>query len=510
MVQTANDLNISQPGVVCFDGTSIFTGRTLTAGPGISITNGTGISGDPVITANITADLHTAKFIVGDLNNGANYSTISSALTAASSGDTIYIQTGSYTENLTLKAGVNITTFTGDSSQSKFSTTANVRIIGKLTATFDGTCNISNIFLQTNADYILEITGSSATRIIMTNCFINALDFSAFHSTSSGSRLITLINCFGSLNTTGVAYFVMNPGNVSIFGGEFANQSLSSTASTFVDSVFQIVNSTFLNILDFSGTSTFGTRSVTIGVLGQVNVTLSGTSTANIRQTSITSGTATAVVVGAGCGVFLYSSEVSSSNAAAMSGAGSLTYSDVIFTSSSSAITVTTQVPLPLDIFQGGTNLSSYATGDTLYASATNVLSKRTIGSTGDIYTVAGGVPTWATPASGGVPWTDVTGTSATMAKSNGYQANNAGLVTLTMPSVASSTFGDTIKVGGFGAGGWLVQCVATQIIHMGSSATSAAGSLASTNRYDQLELVCSSTTNEWFVRNAQGNITVA
>lgn len=108
------------------------------------------------------------------------------------------------------------------------------------------------------------------------------------------------------------------------------------------------------------------------------------------------------------------------------------------------------------------------------------------------------------------VTWTNVTGTSATMAKSNGYQSNNAGLVTLTMPSVASSTFGDTIKVGGFGSGGWLIQCVATQIIHFGASATTAAGSLSSNNRYDQVELVCSSTTNEWFVRYAVGNLTVA
>ncbi len=78
------------------------------------------------------------------------------------------------------------------------------------------------------------------------------------------------------------------------------------------------------------------------------------------------------------------------------------------------------------------------------------------------------------------------------------------------MPSVASSTFGDTIKIAGFGAGGWLLQCVSTQLIHFGSSATTAAGSIASTNRYDQLEIVCSSTTTEWFVRYAQGNLTVA
>lgn len=47
----------------------------------------------------------------------------------------------------------------------------------------------------------------------------------------------------------------------------------------------------------------------------------------------------------------------------------------------------------------GGTGLNSYATGDFVYASATNALSKRAIGSSGDVLTVSGGVPVWAAPA---------------------------------------------------------------------------------------------------------------
>jgi hypothetical protein len=44
---------------------------------------------------------------------------------------------------------------------------------------------------------------------------------------------------------------------------------------------------------------------------------------------------------------------------------------------------------------------STYTTGDVLYASATNTLAKRAVGTSGQVLTVAGGVPTWATPASG-------------------------------------------------------------------------------------------------------------
>ena len=49
----------------------------------------------------------------------------------------------------------------------------------------------------------------------------------------------------------------------------------------------------------------------------------------------------------------------------------------------------------------GGTAQSTYATGDMIYASGTNTLAKRTIGSSGQVLTVAGGVPTWSTAATG-------------------------------------------------------------------------------------------------------------
>lgn len=49
-----------------------------------------------------------------------------------------------------------------------------------------------------------------------------------------------------------------------------------------------------------------------------------------------------------------------------------------------------------ITIAKGGTNITSYTTGDILYSSNTNVLSKLGIGSTGQILTVVAGVPAWA------------------------------------------------------------------------------------------------------------------
>lgn len=47
---------------------------------------------------------------------------------------------------------------------------------------------------------------------------------------------------------------------------------------------------------------------------------------------------------------------------------------------------------------RGGTGQSSYAIGDLLYASTTTALSKRTVGSTGQLLWVASGLPAWANP----------------------------------------------------------------------------------------------------------------
>ena len=63
---------------------------------------------------------------------------------------------------------------------------------------------------------------------------------------------------------------------------------------------------------------------------------------------------------------------------------------------------LTTGVTGTLPIANGGTNITTYTTGDVLYASSTNVLSKLAVGTTGQVLTVAAGAPSWAAAASAG------------------------------------------------------------------------------------------------------------
>ena len=87
------------------------------------------------------------------------------------------------------------------------------------------------------------------------------------------------------------------------------------------------------------------------------------------------------------------------------------------FTSSSAAIF--------FDISQstGMTNPMT-TTGDTIYSSSGSTPARLGIGSTGNVLTVAGGVPTWAAPSSGGmtlISTTTLSGSATTISFTTGY-----------------------------------------------------------------------------------------
>lgn len=110
----------------------------------------------------------------------------------------------------------------------------------------------------------------------------------------------------------------------------------------------------------------------------------------------------------------------------------------------------------------------------------------------------------------GGITWTTVTGTSQAAAVNNGYIANNAGLVTVTLP--ATSAVGDIVAVTGINnATGWKVAQNAGNTIFFGSASATpgVGGSLASTNTRDTVFLLCVTANATWNVIDSIGNLTV-
>lgn len=105
--------------------------------------------------------------------------------------------------------------------------------------------------------------------------------------------------------------------------------------------------------------------------------------------------------------------------------------------------------------------------------------------------------------------WTDVTGTSQAMLPDNGYTANNAGLVTFTLPATAA--YGTELVVIGKGAGGWTIVENSGQNIQVGATSTTVTtGSVSSTNQFDAITLICTTANTTWTVQSApQGNLSI-
>ncbi|HCN05221.1 MAG TPA: hypothetical protein DIS79_06335 [Bacteroidetes bacterium] len=104
----------------------------------------------------------------------------------------------------------------------------------------------------------------------------------------------------------------------------------------------------------------------------------------------------------------------------------------------------------------------------------------------------------------------EVTGTSAQAQAGTIYVANNAALVTITLPVTAK--VGDEITVIGKGAGGWRIGQNAGQAIsHLTTNTTTGTGgSLSSGALRDAVTLVCTTENTTWTTKTVKGTLTVA
>jgi hypothetical protein len=299
-----------------------------------------------VVNPSVVTDYHVARYIVsaGGASNGANYTTIASAYAAAvgaGAPQTVFVQPGTYTENLTLTAGINIAAFECDAL------TPNVTITGKLTATFAGSVSLSGIRLKTNSDFCLGVTGSAATIVNLYGCFVEASNNVALQMTSSnGGAKIQLLNCKGQLDTTGISYFTHSgAGSIRIDGGIYENDGASTTAATLSGTgSFGIRNCYFACAITTSSTSNF-----TIDLAEYHGAFIHGSTGTSciIINSLLEAGASSSLSISAGASVSVSHVIVQSSNVNAITGAGELKYAFISFIGSSSTVNTTTQTAIP-------------------------------------------------------------------------------------------------------------------------------------------------------------------
>ena len=181
---------------------------------------------------------------------------------------------------------------------------------------------------------------------------------------------------------------------------EAENTSAGYTTNTgTVTSVAQTVP----NFLSVSGSpvTTSGTLAITLSgtalpvLNGGTGITSFGTGVATWLGTPSSANFASAVTGETGTGALVF-------------GTSPTLVTPALGTPASGVLTNTTGLPLTtgvtgtLPIANGGTNLTTYTTGDILYASASNVLSKLAAGSDGEVLKLASGVPSWGNDITGG------------------------------------------------------------------------------------------------------------
>jgi len=308
-----------------------------------------------------------AKWIVSADATQGTHTTIAGALTSASSGDTIYIRDGSYTENLTLKAGVNLAAMPGAANP------ANVTVTGKMSASFSGSCSVSNIKFITNSDFNLTLTGANATVVVCYGCNFSGTNNTIFNSTGSNAAAsIVLENCVGDLGTTGIKLINSTNGQHTFYFSQFTNTGASLTASTITAGILGlnecVINTNFTTSTTGIINTTYSTFDNSANNLTCLTI---GGGTSNSLCCKYLSGTASAISVGA-----TWNSNwdvISSSNTNAVTGAGTIAYSPLAFIGSSSTVNTSTQSPANI-----GPKI--YATGGISFDSGTTTLSTYTEG----------------------------------------------------------------------------------------------------------------------------------
>lgn len=304
-----------------------------------------------------TTDLHVARYIVsaGGTAQGANFTTIASAYAQAVADSaagtipqTVFIQPGTYTENLTLSPNVNLSAFNCDAD------TPAVTISGKLTLTTAGTVSISGIRLQTNSDFFLAVTGSAASVVNILNCYLNCSNNTGItYTSSSSSSKINIRNCQGNIGTTGISLFASSSAGVlNIEHDEITNTGLSGTASTSSAGQLLIFHSHLYFAITTSGTNqvNMGHSNIDAFAINTIGFTVGGSGSNSVTHSDISGGTASAVSVGSNLNVSHLNAGSSNTNPAtgAITGAGTITFSDISMTGGSSVFTTNTKTSYDL------------------------------------------------------------------------------------------------------------------------------------------------------------------
>lgn len=305
---------------------------------------------------------------------------------------------GSNLYNLT--AGTGVTFSTGTTYNGSTAITINATGSGGTVTSVTGTAPIASSGGTTPAISISQATTS-------TNGYLSSTDWNTFNNKQPSGTYVTSV--------TGTAPVVSSGGTTPAISMAAATASVNGYLTSTDWTTFN--NKGSGTVTSVSGTGTVNGITLTGTVTSSGSLTLGGT-LSGIGNSQLTNSTISGVALGgslfsltAGTGVNFSAGTTYNGSAAITinaTGSGGTVTSVAATVPAFLSITgspITTSGTLAisysgtaLPAVNGGTAQTAYTTGDILYASATNTLSKLAVGTTGYTLTVASGVPAWKPP----------------------------------------------------------------------------------------------------------------
>lgn len=441
----------------------------------------------------VTNLVKLSPYVVGTSATEYRFTSVQTAINqavadgaGAASPAIVYVTPGVYSENVALEPYVSVEGVSGGNY------TRNIQINGNMTGPIAaGFMTLSGISITSpNAVAGLTIGGAIGTTVEISECDIFADNADGIVFANAASEVF-VDNCRFSATPTEKP-FDLTGGTVRFTNCYFEDSTVPATQSAGIIFMRNCTSESFA--LDSSAGTLLCTGSTfNSGANSCINLSTGG-AVAFVYNSTLTSNAASGNYV-SGVGVFGYSGitpALGTANAV------------------DPALVFVVGEPLVMGniSFDGGATQIT-TNGELIIGSTGAVPQIGTLtGGTGVTITNGAGSIT-IDGTGGGYEWNEETGVAVAMAVNNGYLLNNAALVTATLPAVAS--VGEVVRVAGKGAGGWLIAQNAGQTIHFGSTdtTTGVGGSLASTNQYDCVEMVCSTANTDWVVLSSIGNITI-
>lgn len=286
-----------------------------------------------------------ANYIVDPNGTKAEYTTIQEAIDAASEGDIVCIKEGTYTENLSITKNLTITSIGGPN---RIMTTTNPVVIKPATSgsfTITGNVTFVNVKIETNGATLIDIS-TSGQSIAFKSCYLVCEDtYTMLTNTSGGSNSsYNFYDCHIQGEPSGTSKLLdLTQGNAQIL---YSYVEYFTTASTVATGIIYVRFCNITMAVTTSGTgillaehSTFGTTFAGDAVRW---LTHNSSSNSQIVHCRLYSATETVIDIDSGT-VLCYNSEINTSNANAIDGAGTFKYGGLTFSGSSSNVNATTK-----------------------------------------------------------------------------------------------------------------------------------------------------------------------